>query len=107
MLNQSNTTEPPTGAGKCTTGAPAPGAFIGSGANPAIIPPPARVLQTVEQLCNEQDALTIGMVRALLFNRATNGLQASGAVIRVGRRLLLERDTFLDWLIDHGQEVGA
>lgn len=104
MLNQHNTTEAPHGAGKCIRGAAAPGAFVGAEANPDIKPPATRVLQTVEQLCNEQDALTVGMVRALLFNRQTNGLQASGAVIRVGRRLLLERDRFLDWIIENGQE---
>lgn len=117
MTNQPNTTTSPTafhgrvteparGAGKCTPGTPPPGTAVAGNSNPAIIPPPPRVFQTVEQLCNEQDALTVGMVRTLLFNRKTNGLQDSGAVVRVGRRLLLDRDVFLDWMWKQGQEAA-
>jgi hypothetical protein len=33
-----------------------------------------------------------------LFQRATNGLEASGAVVYRGRRLLIDEDIYLSWM---------
>lgn len=55
-------------------------------------------LLTVEQMAAEQPGLSVGGIRWDLFHREKNGLAASGAVIRRGRRLLLDRDRYLDWL---------
>ncbi len=62
------------------------------------IPPPSRVLFTVDRLAEQQPGLTKGKIRWDLFNRKSNGLEESGAVVNRGRRLLLDQDRYLDWL---------
>ena len=57
-----------------------------------------RVLRTVTQLCDEHKAFTPGSIRWLLFNGKTNGLEASGAVVRIGRRVLINVDQFFAWI---------
>ena len=53
-------------------------------------------LMTVRQFCGAHPAFTEGSVRWLLFNRATNGL--SVALVKKGRRLWIDVDSFFDWL---------
>jgi hypothetical protein len=55
-----------------------------------------RRLRTVRQFCQENPAFTIGSIRWLLFHRQTNGLEH--AVIKIGRRLLIDEDKFFTWL---------
>ncbi|MGA7980546.1 MAG: hypothetical protein WCA32_09995 [Chromatiaceae bacterium] len=62
------------------------------------VPPPSRVLLTVRQLAEQQPGLTVGGIRWDLFNRRTNGLDQSGAVVRRGRRLLIDANAYVDWL---------
>ncbi|TCT20279.1 hypothetical protein [Thiobaca trueperi] len=57
-------------------------------------------LYSVKQLAAAEPALSVGGLREDLFHRHTNGLEASGAVIRRGRRLLLHRERYMAWLID-------
>jgi hypothetical protein len=66
------------------------------GANP--LPRPTRTLLTVKQLTQQQPGLTEGGVRWDLFNRRTNGLEASGAIFQRGRKILIDPDRYLDWL---------
>lgn len=63
-----------------------------------------RSLQTVQQFCDENRAFTPGGVRWLLFNRKANGLEKSGAVVRIGRRVLIDDARFFNW-IDGQQDV--
>ena len=61
-------------------------------------PPPSRILLSVKQLVAEQPALTTGSVRWQLFHRKTNGLAESGAIIKRGSRILIDREKYLAWL---------
>lgn len=56
------------------------------------------VFCTVAQLVDLEPALTRGAIRNDLFLRTTNGLEASGAVIYRGRRILLHRERYLAWM---------
>lgn len=71
------------------------------------LPRPSRVLLAPKQLPQQHPGLTIGGVRWDLFNRKTNGLEASGAVIKRGNRLLIDAEKYLAWLISRGQTEGA
>lgn len=74
-------------------------------ANQTAAPPPATpapTLYTVKDLCRAEPALTVGGIRDDLFNRRQNGLEATGAVIRRGRRLLIVRDRYMEWLLRGG-----
>ena len=62
---------------------------------------------TVAQLADLEPALTRGGIRADLFTRATNGLEASGAVIYRGRRLLIDRARYLAWLASRTRGAAA
>ena len=53
---------------------------------------------TVPQLAKIEPALGVGAIRDDLFHRKHNGLEASGAVIYRGRRILLHRERYLGWL---------
>ena len=53
---------------------------------------------TVPQMAEIEPALGVGAIRDDLFHRKQNGLEASGAVIYRGRRILLHRERYLSWL---------
>ncbi len=53
---------------------------------------------TVNQLCEKHKAFKIGGVRALLFNSDKNGLKESGAVVRSGRKILINEPKWFSWL---------
>ena len=69
-----------------------------NGATSTITPPPSRVILTVKQLADEQPALPEGGIRWAIFNRYTNGLEESGAIVRNGSRVYLDRERYLSWL---------
>jgi len=50
----------------------------------------------VPQFCAEHPAFTPGGIRWLLFHRQQNGLER--AVVRVGRRVLIDVDKFFTWV---------
>ncbi len=56
----------------------------------------------VPQLVQRQPALTIGGVRAWIFNEKTNGLAESGAIIRIGKKPMINEEKFFAWI-----EAGA
>jgi len=55
-------------------------------------------LVTVNQFVGKHQAFTQGGVRALIFNEHSNGLAKSGAVIRLGRKVLIDEILFFDWI---------
>lgn len=55
-------------------------------------------LLSVRQLAKDIPALSEGSIRWDLFNRQINGLVSSGAVVKHGRRILLWRNRYLEWL---------
>lgn len=67
------------------------------------VTPPTRLL-TVSQFVEKHTWATKGGLRALLFNRKKNGLDV--AVVRLGRRLLLDEGQFFQWLESRGREAG-
>ena len=60
------------------------------------LPPPSRVLVTVQQLCQRTPAFKEQTIRQLLFDRHKNGLDK---VIRhLGRRILIDEEQFFRWI---------
>jgi hypothetical protein len=57
-----------------------------------------RTLLTVAQLSEQCPGFTQPAIRWLLFNQNENGLAHSGAIIRNGRRVLIDVDKFFSWL---------
>jgi hypothetical protein len=53
----------------------------------------------VRQFCEANPAFTEGGIRWLLFNREQNGLDR--AVVKLGRRVLIDVDGFFVWLAQH------
>ena len=59
-------------------------------------------IYTVEQTANEIPALTQAAIRWHLFNREQNGLSKSGAIIKNGRRVLIDLQLYIEWLKSSG-----
>ena len=60
-------------------------------------------LLTVSQFIEKHQWATRGGLRQLLFERETNGLNV--AVVRIGRKLLLDEDRFFAWVEKNGREA--
>lgn len=61
---------------------------------------------TVNQFCEKHKAFKIGGVRSQLFNADKNGLKESGAVIRSGKKILINEPKWFAWL-EAGNQGGA
>lgn len=59
---------------------------------------PARLYSTVQQFSEKHHAFTVASLRALIFNANTNGLNESTAIVRIGRKVIINEDKFFDWL---------
>ena len=55
-------------------------------------------LKTVSQFCEANPAFTKGSIRNILFYDELNGLRESGAVKRLGAKILIDCDKFFAWL---------
>ena len=53
---------------------------------------------TVNQFIEKQPAFTNGGLRALIFNEYSNGLAKSGAIVRIGRKILIDEAKFFSWI---------
>ena len=53
---------------------------------------------TVNQLCEKHTAFKIGGVRSQIFNAEKNGLKESGALVRSGRKILINESKWFAWL---------
>jgi hypothetical protein len=70
--------------------------------------PPARVVLTVSQFAKRHPAFTAASLRQLIFAAAPrmtsrgpikgNGLEEAGAILRVGRKILIDETRFFNWL---------
>ncbi|MFN0304497.1 MAG: hypothetical protein ACKVQU_29535 [Burkholderiales bacterium] len=56
---------------------------------------------SVKSIAEKNADLTEGRLRWWLFHCASNGLAESGAVIRVGGRVLINEPKFCAWLESH------
>ena len=63
-------------------------------------------LSTVNQFTEKNPAFTHGGLRSLIFNEATNGLAKSGAIVRIGRKVLIDESKFFAW-IEAQNKAGA
>ena len=53
---------------------------------------------TVQQFTAKHTAFTSGGIRSLIFNEHQNGLAKSGAIVRIGRKVLIREDLFFSWV---------
>lgn len=60
---------------------------------------------TVQQFNKRHPAFTIGGLRALIFNETTNGLAKSGAIVRIGRKVLIDESNFFAWVESQNKQV--
>lgn len=55
-------------------------------------------LHTVEKFSQIYPAFTKGGLRMYIFKEEINGLKESGAIMRLGTKILIHEDRFLDWV---------
>jgi hypothetical protein len=60
--------------------------------------PHIRQLSTVNQLTEKYRFVTPGAIRCHIFNADSNGLEESGALVRIGRRVFIDEEKFFDWI---------
>lgn len=53
---------------------------------------------SVNQLAQRQPALSVHAIRHILFNKEKNGLDKSGAVCRIGKKVLIDESKFIAWI---------
>ena len=56
---------------------------------------------TIKQFSNKHRAFPEGGLRHQIFNSDTNGLRDSGAVVRNGRRVLIDEEKWFEWILSH------
>lgn len=57
-----------------------------------------RVISTVRQFAERNPAFPVAGIRWWIFNEEANGLKASGAILRIGRKVLIDENRFFAWL---------
>ena len=57
-----------------------------------------KIYLTVKQFIEKHVAFTNGGMRALIFNAETNGLTKAGAIVRIGRKVLISEEMFFSWI---------
>lgn len=55
-------------------------------------------LLTVNQFSEKHPAFPVGGLRHRIFHSEINGLKDSGALVRNGRRILINEEKFFDWI---------
>ena len=60
---------------------------------------------SVRQFIEKQPAFTNGGLRALIFNEYSNGLAKSGAIVRIGRKILIDETKFFTWIESQNKGV--
>jgi hypothetical protein len=58
-------------------------------------------LLSVKLFIRKYPAFTQGGMRHLIFHENTNGLTPSGAIVRVGRKVLIHEEKFIAWVLSH------
>lgn len=61
-------------------------------------PVPPRTLLTVNQFADKHPAFSVGGLRWQIFNAVNNGLGESQAIIRLGKRVLIDEDYYFKWV---------
>ena len=60
-------------------------------------------LKSIKQFSQENTAFPEGGVRWQIFNEKTNGLAESGAIIRIGRKVLIDEDKYFAWVLSQNK----
>lgn len=55
-------------------------------------------IYTFKQFVDEQKLFTESSLRNIIFKRHENGLEESGAIKRLGRKILIDKDKFFLWV---------
>ena len=53
---------------------------------------------TINQFTAKHTAFTLGGMRSLVFQEHQNGLAKSGAIVRIGRKVLIDQEKFFAWV---------
>ena len=56
-------------------------------------------LYTIKQFCEAHPAFTLGGIRNQIFNEKVNGLKESGAILRMGKKVLIDGNKFFEWVM--------
>lgn len=65
----------------------------------------AIIYSTVNQFTDKYPAFTKGGIRALIFNAKANGLAQAGAIVRIGRKVLIDEAKFFSWVEAQAKRV--
>jgi len=57
---------------------------------------------TVKQFTQKHPAFPESGIRHKIFHSSANGMLSSGALIRDGRRVLINEERFFEWLLNGG-----
>jgi hypothetical protein len=68
--------------------------------------PDISTLLTVRQFSARHPAFPQGGLRHLIFNSEKNGLAQSGALVRLGRKILIDERVFIEWVKEEGNAVN-
>ena len=55
-------------------------------------------LHTIKQFCERFPWMTEGALRRQIFDEEMNGLSESGAIVRLGSKILINEDRYAEWL---------
>ena len=61
---------------------------------------------TVNQFTAKHTAFTNGGLRAWIFNSNTNGLKESGAIVRIGSKVIIDESKFMGWIESQNKAVA-
>lgn len=57
-------------------------------------------LYTIKQLSEAQRILSVPAIRDKIFKCKENGLHETGAIMRMGRKILIDKDKFEKWFME-------
>ena len=60
---------------------------------------------TILQFCERNPAFPAGGLRSQIFNEFENGLHECGAIVRNGRRVLINEEKFFLWLESQNKKL--
>ncbi len=64
-------------------------------------------LFSVSQFIEKNPAFTNGGIRSIIFHSDKNGLAQSGALLRIGRKILIHSTNFYKWIEDQNQQGSS
>ena len=59
---------------------------------------PPRTLLTIKQFAEPNPFITESGLRFQIFHRKANGLESSSALIRLGRKILIDEERYFGWV---------